>query len=102
MFRRLRNSSRPSLRPLRWRWWRGCRLFRLRLPQGQWSRGQALHLVDGRAGRLTEVAQAGSGHEALAVLSLEASPGAPADGEPVIDAVAAAELPLPYGLTVRG
>jgi len=85
------------------------RLFRLRLPQGQWSRGQALHLADGRTGRLTEVVQTSDGcYEALAVLSLEASsgagaaasPGAPADSESVPDAVAAVELRLPYGLSL--
>ncbi len=69
------------------------RMFRLRLPAGPWAIGQAVHLGDGRAGRLTEVVSAGEEFEALAVLSLEASaPEADAPG----DTVAARELPLPY------
>jgi folate-binding protein YgfZ len=57
------------------------RLFRLSLPSGTWSIGQALRLADGRQGRLTEV--------------IESSGGADAPGEPLVDAV---ELPLPYSL----
>src|SRR5271165_896262 len=71
------------------------RLYRLRLPRGDWSIGQSLRLTDGRSGRLTEVIQAGDGVEALAVLSIGA------DGDTSADpaaAVAAVQLPLPYAL----
>jgi folate-binding protein YgfZ len=72
------------------------RLFRLALPSGAWSVGQALRLTDGRHGRLTEVIDSGAATEALAVLSVEATAagGAEAPGE----LVEAAELPLPYAL----
>jgi tRNA-modifying protein YgfZ len=70
------------------------RMFRLALPPGNWAVGQALRLVDGRAGRLTEIASEGGEFAALAVLNIE--PGA-ADGEAAPhEAVAARELPLPY------
>jgi folate-binding protein YgfZ len=69
------------------------RMFRLRLPAGSWAIGQAVHLIDGRAGRLTEVVPEGEEFEALAVLNLEAS--APETDAPG-DTVAAHELPLPY------
>jgi folate-binding protein YgfZ len=70
------------------------RMFRLRLPQGNWAIGQALRLADGRAGRLSEIACDGGEFEALAVLNID--PGA-ADGEAAAgEAVAARELPLPY------
>jgi len=69
------------------------RLFRLRLPAGAWSIGQALRLVDGRSGRITEVQRGQDGFEALAVLTLEAGPEA--DGESA-EATAAEQLPLPY------
>jgi tRNA-modifying protein YgfZ len=72
------------------------RMFRLRLPAGDWSIGQPLRLTDGRAGRISELAPVGEGFEALAVLTLEAS-GADAEGASG-SAIAAAELPLPYGL----
>jgi hypothetical protein len=82
------------------------RLYRLRLPAGEWSIGQALRLTDGRAGRLTEVIRSGDGFEALAVLNVQAeATRAGADGEPAAGtaddsasgaAVAAAQLPLPY------
>ncbi len=71
------------------------RMFRLRLPAGTWAIGQAVHLGDGRAGRLTEVVSEGGEFEALAVLNLEASP--PESDAPG-DAVAAHELTLPYSL----
>ena len=73
------------------------RLFRLSLPSGTWSIGQALRLADGRQGRLTEVIESRGRTEALAVLSVEASSGGGPDapGEPLVDAV---ELPLPYSL----
>jgi tRNA-modifying protein YgfZ len=84
------------------------RLYRLQLPLGEWSVGQALRLKDGRAGRLTEVIRNTDGYEALAVLNMDASTGAadgnPRDGESALarapdDApVAAAGLPLPYAL----
>ena len=35
------------------------RLHRLRLPAGTWAVGQAVHLTDGRSGRLTELAAVG-------------------------------------------
>jgi tRNA-modifying protein YgfZ len=73
------------------------RLSRLSLPPGAWSVGQAVHLTDGRQGRLTEVIESGAGIEALAVLSVDAgaTSGAETPGEPLVDA---AELPLPYSL----
>lgn len=73
------------------------RLFRLSLPSGSWSIGQALRLADGRQGRLTEVIENRGRTEALAVLSVEAnsSGGAEAAGELLVDAE---ELPLPYSL----
>jgi len=91
------------------------RLFRLRLPAGTWAIGQAVHLVDGRSGRLTELAQTGAEFEALAVLNTEptvslgagAVASAAAGGanqhsaepdssaSPPIDAT---ELPLPYSV----
>jgi folate-binding protein YgfZ len=72
------------------------RLFRLSLPSGAWSVGQALRLADGRQGRLTEVIESGGRTEALAVLNVSAdSSGGDTPGELL---VAAAELPLPYSL----
>ena len=71
------------------------RLFHLQLPSADWRIGQALHLSDGRQGRLTEVVQNDGRAEALAVLNVE--PNASAAGEASItDMVEAAELPLPY------
>jgi folate-binding Fe-S cluster repair protein YgfZ len=92
------------------------RLYRLQLPGGDWRVGQHVHLSDGRAGRLVEVAQSSDGFEALAVLNVEpvlnveaalnvgaalnvATSGASqsGDGESAVDApIAAAGLPLPY------
>jgi tRNA-modifying protein YgfZ len=70
------------------------RLYRLQLPLGEWSVGQALRLTDGRSGRLTEVVRSGGGFEALAVLNMESG-----EGESAADsAVAATQLPLPYEL----
>jgi len=93
------------------------RLHRLRLPAGTWAVGQAVHLTDGRSGRLTELAEVGAEFEALAVLTLEtgsatagstagaAGTGAVATGaEDAVGGAAsstlvdAAELPLPYAL----
>jgi hypothetical protein len=75
------------------------RLFRLSLPSGAWSVGQALRLADGRQGRLTEVIENGGRTEALAVLSVDAGPvngdGGDARGELLVEAT---ELPLPYSL----
>jgi tRNA-modifying protein YgfZ len=72
------------------------RLYRLALPDGSWSVGQALRLADGRQGRLTEVVKSGGRTEALAVLSMET--GSAADNAPGELQVEAAELPLPYSL----
>ena len=86
------------------------RLYRLQLPSGDWRIGQALHLSDGRGGRLVEVVRSGDGFEALAVLNVEAalnvgaalnaetSAASPSgDGESAVDApITAAGLPLPY------
>jgi folate-binding protein YgfZ len=90
------------------------RLHRLRLPPGTWAVGQAIHLHDGRSGRLTELAAAGAEFEALAVLTLETagtstaeaavtsagsgSPGDSAVSGAVSTLVEATELPLPYSL----
>jgi folate-binding protein YgfZ len=89
------------------------RNFRLRLPAGTWAIGQAVHLRDGRSGRLTELAAVPGGFEALAVLPLEAGgaadggntgePAAAADPDSVtVDRVDAAQLPLPYSLVAEG
>jgi tRNA-modifying protein YgfZ len=82
------------------------RLYRLQLPLGEWRIGQPIRLKDGRAGRLTEVIRSGEGHEALAVLNVEASttaadgtPAAPSPDAPGEDTpIAATRLPLPYQL----
>ena len=79
------------------------RLFRLQLPDGAWQAGQAVHLADGRSGRLVEAAQSGDGFEALAVLTVDASKpaadaGAGAQEAGSAAAVVAAELPLPYAM----
>ena len=89
------------------------RLYRLQLPRGEWTVGQALRLTDGRSGRLTEVIETEQGFEALAVLPLEsatvatvaAEAGAAVAAEASAErdaetgpAVAAAPLPLPYQL----
>jgi folate-binding protein YgfZ len=71
------------------------RMFHLRLPAGDWSIGQALHLRDGRQGRLTEVIESDGYAEALAVLNVEPSPPAAGDAS-LNDLVDAADLPLPY------
>jgi tRNA-modifying protein YgfZ len=84
------------------------RMFRLRLPAGSWAIGQALHLADGRSGKLVEVAQDGERVEALAVLTLEPSAAdsageagnASSEGNPSqsSDLAEATELPLPYSV----
>jgi folate-binding protein YgfZ len=68
------------------------RLARLTLPGGAWQVGGAVHLADGRSGRLTEVAAVGAGAEALAVLSLDKAEHEEAGAREA----AGAELPLPY------
>ena len=71
------------------------RMFHLQLPAGDWSIGQAVHLSDGRQGRLTEVIESDGRIEALAVLNVEPNP--PAAGEVSAEnSVDAAEMPLPY------
>ena len=72
------------------------RLFRLRLPHGDWSIGQSLRLSDGRSGRLIEVARNGEGFEALAVLNVQ--PADSAETESASAAVSAAQMPLPYAV----
>jgi len=75
------------------------RLYRLRLPRGDWSVGQMLRTSDGRTGRLTEVAPLGDGVEALAVLTVDAGNASPdANAEDAATAVGVTELPLPYSL----
>ena len=73
------------------------RLYRLQLPPGEWSIGQALHLRDGRSGRLIEVARSGKGFEALAVLNARSADSGESESG-ASPAVAAAEMPLPYAL----
>jgi folate-binding protein YgfZ len=73
------------------------RLFRLRLPAGTWSIGQALRLADGRQGRLTEVIESHGQIEALAVLNVEPNSAGESDASGSAP-VEAAELPLPYDL----
>jgi folate-binding protein YgfZ len=76
------------------------RMFRVSLPAGSWTVGQSIRLADGRHGRLTEVASDADGTEALAVLSLL---GAGGDADALLAAehpVNAAEMPLPYSLSM--
>lgn len=74
------------------------RLYRLRLPQGDWRIGQPIRLPDGRAGRLIEAVSSGAGSEALAVLNVHSQPEADlSDADSSAAAgVAAVQLPLPY------
>jgi folate-binding protein YgfZ len=86
------------------------RLYRLRLPNGEWRIGQSLRLSDGRAGRLVEAVASDGGVEALAVLNVQAPAAGGTDAELLAArestdgdvvagaAVAAATLPLPYEL----
>jgi folate-binding protein YgfZ len=74
------------------------RLYRLQLPAGNWSIGQALRLRDGRAGRLTEVLARGDGADALAVLNLAAGTAGAEEDSAAGATVDASELPLPYTL----
>jgi folate-binding protein YgfZ len=78
------------------------RLFRLRLPAGTWAIGQAVHLADGRSGRLTELAQTGAEFEALAVLGIETKAVGQEAADPestTSTLIGATELPLPYALS---
>ena len=78
------------------------RLFHLRLPTGTWRIGDEICLQDGRRGRLAEAIEAGSGSEALAVLTLEpqaAAEAGAAEAAPAAAATAAEQVPLPYALT---
>ena len=82
------------------------RLYRLRLPLGEWAIGRPLHLSDGRTGRLVEAVRIGDGFEALAVLNVQANAGAGGGSSSVTElgdgdvttgaAIAATPLPLPY------
>ncbi|HEY0800999.1 MAG TPA: hypothetical protein VGD54_09150, partial [Steroidobacteraceae bacterium] len=74
------------------------RLFRLRLPAADWAIGQPVSLVDGRQGRLIELGESREGIEALAVLNVEPSAGAPGVTAPDQRVAQATELPLPYQL----
>jgi folate-binding protein YgfZ len=96
------------------------RMFRLRLPAGTWALGQAVHLSDGRTGRLTDFVPVANEFEALAVFNIETgaaasgSPGAgsaeanaPATevgdpGSATPDVIEADVLPLPYRLAQAG
>jgi hypothetical protein len=81
------------------------RLFRLLLPLGTWRIGQALHLSNGRQGRIVEVIESEGGIEALAVLNVEANahPDMQAEAAAAVAGgdrpVTAGELPLPYQLS---
>jgi folate-binding protein YgfZ len=75
------------------------RLYRLQLPPGEWTVGQALRLTDGRSGRLTEVINTGAGFEALAVLPVESAAGAGEAEAETSPAVAATPMSLPYELS---
>jgi folate-binding protein YgfZ len=81
------------------------RMFRLRLPAGvAWAIGQAVHLSDGRSGRITELAHADDAVEALAVLTLEAGAAAETGDAAVATSqlVDAAQLDLPYEVLTPG
>jgi hypothetical protein len=76
------------------------RLYRLHLPEGEWTLGQTLRLRDGRSGRLVEAVRSGDGFEALAVLNIAADELAndQSANDPASAGVPAAQLPLPYAL----
>jgi len=74
------------------------RMHRLALPAGDWTLGQALRLPDGRAGRLTELAQIGEQFESLAVLTRPENAEPDSAGAATSAAIAATELPLPYAV----
>jgi folate-binding protein YgfZ len=71
------------------------RTLRLALPHGPWVLGETVELLDGRGGRLIELAAVDSGFEALAVVGLER--GELGERDP--PGTAGMELPLPYPLT---
>jgi tRNA-modifying protein YgfZ len=81
------------------------RLYRLELPQGDWTIGQAIRLTDGRAGRVLDVVRSDTGCEALAVLHGEAATGSdagidmPGPAPTLKEPVAAVQLPLPYAMS---
>jgi folate-binding protein YgfZ len=83
------------------------RLFHLKLPHIElphdpWRIGGVLSLSDGRHGRITEVIETDASIDALAVLSLEASPASEVpEAERTATAtirVPAVQVPLPYAL----
>jgi folate-binding protein YgfZ len=74
------------------------RLYRLRLPDGDWRVGQSVRLNDGRSGRLVEAAPSGESFEALAVLGVQAADAGETDLGSSAASIAASELPLPYAL----
>jgi tRNA-modifying protein YgfZ len=86
------------------------RLYRLQLPQGEWSIGQPLRLTDGRSGRITDVIRSSGGFESLAVLNVQGGANTQTatgtlaaadsgDGDAAAGAaIIAAQLPLPYEL----
>jgi folate-binding protein YgfZ len=83
------------------------RLYRLHLPDGEWSVGQSVRLIDGRSGRLVEVVPSGGSFEALAVLGVQAAAesgeadlggGAAASPAGAVSSIAASQLPLPYAV----
>ena len=74
------------------------RLYRLRLPHGEWRIGQSFRLTDGRAGRLVEAIRSDGSVEALAVLTDAGAVSARESADGDAAAVAASPLPLPYAI----
>jgi tRNA-modifying protein YgfZ len=74
------------------------RLYRLRLPHGEWRIGQSFRLTDGRAGRLVEAIRTDGSVEALAVLTDAGAVSARESADGDAAAVAASPLPLPYAI----
>jgi folate-binding protein YgfZ len=77
------------------------RLYRLRLPEGEWTLGQPLRLTDGRTGRLVELARSAEGVEALAVLTVETSATPEGDASPN-ETTASGTGVTPVGVTPVG